>query len=344
MNLVSLRLILILGICFFSLPARSAEIKNTAVRSDKDKVTVTYDLETAATEADVSVLFSIKGKPDRRPGLHVSGDIGRVKPGAGRTIVWNLAQDVAKEQRGEVTAELAALETSVTDPLTGMEFVLVKGGCLGMGDQFGDGEDDERPVHEVCVADYYLGKYEVTQAQWRRVTGVNPSHFSRCGPNCPVESISWNDIRDYIRDINAGAGRRYRLPTEAEWEYAARSGGKKEKWAGTNKEDELGEYAWFDANSDERTHAVGGKKPNGLGMYDMSGNVWEWVQDRYDGSYYRSAAKDDPKGPARGEDHVLRGGSWDYFPWYCRTTYRYWDDPGMWYFVGFRLAFSPESR
>ncbi len=203
-----------------------------------------------------------------------------------------------------------------------MEFLLVKGGCYQMGDGFGDGYADERPVHEVCVNDFYIGTYDVTQGQWKEIMGFNPSEFSICGDSCPVENISWNDTQQFIGKLNQRIGKNYRLPTEAEWEYAARSGGKKEKWAGTSSEPELGEYAWFDANSGEKTHHAGKKRPNGLGLYDMSGNVWEWCQDLYDENYYRNSPKNNPAGPESGTNHVLRGGSWFNGAGYTRAEKR----------------------
>jgi len=147
-----------------------------------------------------------------------------------------------------------------------------------MGDTFGDGKKDEKPSHKVCVNDFYLGIYEVTQGQWEKVMGNNPSSFKK-GNNYPVERVSWEDVQQFIHRLNSQTGRKYRLPTEAEWEYAARSGGKQEKYAGTNQEGELKEYAWFTANSDFQTHPVGQKRPNGLGIYDMIGNVSEWCAD-----------------------------------------------------------------
>ena len=211
-----------------------------------------------------------------------------------------------------------------------MEFILVKGGCFEMGDTFGDGGEDEKPVHEVCLKDFYLGKFEVTQGQWKKVMGSNPSRFKE-GDDQPVEMVSWNDAQEFIRRLNQTSGRNYRLPTEAEWEYAARSGGKREKWAGTSNEAELEGYAWVRSNSGRRTHPAGKKRPNGLGIYDMSGNVWEWVNDWYDKDYYRSSPRSDPTGPVSGQSKVLRGGSWHLPP---RLLSRY-------DYTGFRLAFSP---
>jgi len=193
------------------------------------------------------------------------------------------------------------------DPTTGLEMVFVKGGCYQMGDTFGDGYDNEKPVHEVCLDDFYMGKYEVTQGQWKQIMGNNPSYFKDCGDNCPVEGVSWNDIQEFIQKLNNKTGKNYKLPTEAEWEYAARSGGKNEKYSGGNDVDSV---AWYNKNSGNKTHPVGQKKPNGLGIYDMSGNVWEWVSDWYDGDYYKNSPKNNPTGPNSGTFRVLRGGSW----------------------------------
>ena len=224
--------------------------------------------------------------------------------------------------------------------------VFVKGGCFQMGDVFGDGYPGERPAHEVCVNDFYIGESEMTQKEWVAVMEANPS-VSNTGDDYPVDSVEWEDAQGFIEKLNKKTGKKYRLPTEAEWEYAARSGGKKEKFAGTSNESELGEYAWYDDNSEGVTHPVKQKKPNALGLYDMSGNVWEWVYDFYDGSYYDVSPKDNPKGPDTKYKtyHILRGGSW-----YCearnvRTTDRYWSDvdvEGADSLFGFRLVLSPE--
>jgi formylglycine-generating enzyme required for sulfatase activity len=209
-----------------------------------------------------------------------------------------------------------------------------------MGDTFGDGGAAEKPVHEVCVDDFYLGVYEVTQAQWEKVMGNNPSNF-RKGGNYPVEQVSWNDIQDFLGRLNRQSGRRYRLPTEAEWEYAARGGGKREKYAGTSRENELSDYAWYGANSGSSTHPVGQKKPNGLGLYDMSGNVWEWCADWYDGNYYQDSPKNNPTGPNSGQSRLLRGGSWVSNPGNTRTAKRSGYDPATRYDNdGFRLGLS----
>jgi formylglycine-generating enzyme required for sulfatase activity len=212
---------------------------------------------------------------------------------------------------------------SFRDAVTGMEFVAVKGGCFQMGDTIGDGQSVEKPVHEVCVSDFSIGKYEVTQGQWQKIMGSNPSSFYSCGDDCPVEKVSWDDVQEFIRKLNdrrgGTANRLYRLPTEAEWEYAARCGGKMEKYSGGN---DSGAVAWYSSNSDKKTHPVGRKQANGLGLYDMSGNVWEWVNDWYDSGYYGKSPRDNPQGPTTGSYRVNRGGSWNTFPVYVRASSR----------------------
>lgn len=212
------------------------------------------------------------------------------------------------------------------DPVTGMEFVFVKGGCFQMGDFTGEGNSDERPVHEVCVSDFSIARRIVTQDQWVKVMGSNPSR-NRKGGDYPVENVSWDDARRFIGRLNAKTGREYRLPTEAEFEYAARSGGKDERYAGTSSDEELSEYAWYYRNSRGSTHPVGRKKPNGLGLYDMTGIVWEWCSDIYGEKYYHRSPRLDPKGAEEGFYRALRGGCWDTDARNARTASRYWSPP-----------------
>ena len=167
----------------------------------------------------------------------------------------------------------------------------------------------------------------------------NPSNFSGCD-QCPVEEVSWNDIQEFLRRLNTRTGQNYRLPTEAEWEFAARGGNKSRgyKYAGSNN---IADVAWYLSNSGYKTRPVGQKSPNELGLYDMSGNVWEWCQDRYGG--YSSSAKTNPTGSSTGSFRVIRGGSWDSDPQDCRVANRYNFGPGIRYYglVGFRLARTP---
>ena len=243
-------------------------------------------------------------------------------------------------------AYLLAFPLSVlagTPPKVGVgeiPLVQVKGGCFLMGDIFDSGVADEKPAHEVCVGDFSLGRYPVTQKQWIGVMESKPPQY-REGDDLPVENVSWNDAQAFIRALNAKTGRKWRLPTEAEWEFAARSGGQKQKYPGTSSEAELEEYAWLESNSGLKTHPVGTRKPNGLGIYDMAGNVWQWVQDRYDRDYYRQSPRQNPKGDPFGANRILKGGSVYQQASYLRVSYRDYQDPDMRAnCVGFRLALS----
>lgn len=202
-----------------------------------------------------------------------------------------------------------------------------------MGDVFGDGNLSERPPHEVCLSDFQIDKYPVTQSDYAAVTGANPSTFKGC-KRCPVETVSWDEAVKYCAEVGK------RLPTEAEYEYAARSGGKKEKYPGVVENGNFGEYMWYFGNTEtSETGPVGGKKPNGLGLYDMSGNVWEWVADWFDKKYYEQSPKDNPKGPDSGTERAQRGGSWTNNPKQVRATVRSSDKPdGRLNNVGFRCA------
>ncbi|HOK06313.1 MAG TPA: formylglycine-generating enzyme family protein [Syntrophales bacterium] len=335
--------ILMFLIVFF-VPATifAAELKNERARQEGNRLVISYDLEGKEREADVNLTITVEGKTYKSSDLHVEGDVGKVRTGRGKRISWNILQDFPRGFRGAVDWELTTGGDAFTDVTTGMSFVFVKGGCYQMGDTFGGGDRDEKPVHEVCVDDFYIGKYEVTQGQWQRIMGSNPSHFSSCGDNCPVENVSWRDVQEFIRKLNNQSGKRYRLPTEAEWEYAARSGGKREKWSGTSDGSSLGDYAWYDANSGGQTHPVGQKRPNGLGLHDMSGNVWEWCQDWYGRNYYSSSGRDNPGGPSSGSNRVYRGGSWFNNAAAARAAYRYGYAPGIRDgHLGFRLALPP---
>jgi formylglycine-generating enzyme required for sulfatase activity len=218
------------------------------------------------------------------------------------------------------------------------ELVAVQGGTFWMGcssEQQGSCEDDdERPLHSVTVSSFRIGKYEVTQAQWKIIMGSNPSGFR--GDNLPVENVSWGEAQEFISRLNAATGKSYRLPTEAEWEYAARGGNLSHdyKYSGSNN---LYDVAWFNDNSGSQTHPVGMKKANELGIHDMSGNVWEWCLDWY-GSYSASAQQD-PMGAASGSYRVNRGGSWTYSAGRCRVAYRSSDSPNNRYRgLGFRVV------
>lgn len=229
-----------------------------------------------------------------------------------------------------------------TDPVTGMKFVWVPGGIfqMGGGPWAGETNDNEKPVHTVRVDGFWLGKYEVTQKQWQKVMGHNPS-FVKKGINYPVEQVSWNDVQDFIRKLNSLSGGKYefKLPTEAEWEYAARSGGKNELYAGGNNVDTV---AWYKNNSGNTPHPVGQNTPNGLSLYDMSGNVWEWCQDVYDEKAYSNLSSSNPLNTVGGSERAGRGGGWFYSAKSVRSTYRDGNNSaGRFYDIGFRLSRTP---
>ena len=229
-----------------------------------------------------------------------------------------------------------------TFTVNGVSFTMiaVKGGTFTMGatsEQGSDAYSDERPTHQVTLSDYYIGETEVMQELWKAVMGSNPSYFS--GTNLPVECVSWNDCQTFITKLNQLTGKNFRLPTEAEWEYAARGGQKSRgyKYAGSNA---LSDVAWYLDNSSLKTHPVKQKQANELGLYDMSGNVWEWCQDWY-GSY-SSNAQTSPTGPSSGAYRVFRGGSWFNSASYCRVAYRGYHSSGFRYYIlGFRVVLLP---
>jgi formylglycine-generating enzyme required for sulfatase activity len=217
------------------------------------------------------------------------------------------------------------------------EMVFVRGGSFKMGSNRGG--KDEQPVHEVFLNDFYIGKYEITQAQWYNILDKDPSqrYFAGCD-SCPVERVTWYHVQEFIDKLNQKTGLNYRLPTEAEWEYAAKGGHSSHgyNYSGSNSMDTV---AWNDGNSDNKAHPVGRKKPNELGIYDMSGNIYEWCSDWYSTDYYRISPKENPIGPAEGKERVIRGGSWFFDRSGLRVAEREGGNPDYRYgYVGFRLC------
>jgi formylglycine-generating enzyme required for sulfatase activity len=211
---------------------------------------------------------------------------------------------------------------SVTATIAGVrfEFIPVNPGEFLMGSENGD--SDERPVHQVRITrPFELGKYEVTQGQWRAVMGGNPSYFKSCGEDCPVEQVSWDDVENFLDKLNErNDGYQYRLPTEAEWEYACRAG-TKTRFCSGDKEDDLDAMGWCKENSGATTHAVGQKKANAWGLFDMHGNLGEWCEDYY--ANYPGGEVKDPTGPATSEAGlVFRGGNWLENHHTCRSAKR----------------------
>lgn len=228
------------------------------------------------------------------------------------------------------------------------KMVYVNGGTFSMGatkEQGIDSWDDEKPAHKVTVDGFYMAETEVTQGLWKAVMGAEPVRYGGwtenygAGNDYPAYRVSYNDVMIFIEKLNSMSKNKFRLPTEAEWEYAARGGDRSKgyRYSGSNNLDDV---AWYSVNSDDKTHPVKGKKPNELGLYDMSGNVWEWCSDFY--GPYSDYDQTNPKGPDVGTDHVGRGGSWYNNRRDCRVTYRHYGTPKDWAnILGFRLVLCP---
>jgi len=366
---------LLLLLIFFAGSAYAAEVKNVVAKQVGNRILFEYELIGDERESEVSVTITIKGQTYPSDKLHLEGDFGKVRTGNGKKIWWNVLQDFPRGYAGDLQWEVVAGGGKFTDSVTGMEFVFIKGGCFEMGDTFGDGDKVEKPVHEVCVDDFYLGKYEVTVGEFRKfVDATGYSTEAEKGDGCnkwtgkkwekdrsaswrspgfpindkhPVVCVSWNDAVAYARWMEGRGGKAYRLPTEAEWEYAARDGGKKIKYSWGNgkpsgniadesakrKFPQFNIWAGYD-DGYVYTAPVGSFRPNGLGLYDMTGNVWECCADWYDENYYEKSPKDNPRGPGNGQYRVFRGGSWGGFPREVGAAHRVWDVPAARYYCG----------
>ena len=282
--------------------------------------------------------------------LYIDGVANGTTPYAGNLTVGNhtlrmesegkkAEKTVSISQTGGETSFTLSFEPPIknfTETVNGVSFdmVAVKGGTFSMGSE--SGSDNEKPIHSVTLSEFSIGKTEVTQTLWQAVMGNNPSYFK--GDNLPVESVSWNDCQAFITKLNQLTGKNYRLPTESEWEYAARGGNQSKgyKYVGSDNIDEVAEY---EGNHNKTTKPVGGKKPNELGLYDMSGNVWEWCNDWY--GTFSSSAQTNPIGVPSGSLRVFRGGSLSNGAFYCRSAYRSTYYPSYsGYNLGLRLVFS----
>lgn len=277
---------------------------------------------------------------------------------------WEVAQELNTREgyqkylndypAGRHVTEAKAAKTALEGPVTTIPsdgLVFIKGGTYTMGctSEQQDCDTDEKPTHTVTVSDFYLGQFEVTQKLWQEVMGNNPSRFNTC-PECPVEQVSWDDVQDFLKKLNArNPGKNYRLPTEAEWEYAAREGGKAVLFGNGKNVIDPAEINFNASAASKKDYSVVGeyrkktvpvgslRSPNALGLHDMSGNVWEWCSD-WKGSYTAENQKD-PTGPGTGSSRVCRGGSWFNYPQYCRVADRYSYPPGNRNaHLGFRLA------
>ena len=262
----------------------------------------------------------------------------------GQIIMLQAKVDSLNKHCGAINKKLDSLENIISDfneksdsmnALIEPEMVYVEGGTFQMGS---NRYLNEQPVHAVTLNSFNIGKYEVTQAQWKAVMGYNPSFFCRCDcDNCPIENITFSDVKRFISELNRQTGKNYRLPTEAEWEYAAK-GGKQSKGYAYSGSNNLNQVGWFGVISENKTHAVGSRIANELGIHDMSGNVEEWCSDGY--GDYNSKSEMNPTGATSGWDKVIRGGSWQSSEILCRTAARNRGDAALskGSNIGFRLV------
>ena len=279
----------------------------------------------------------------RKSGYTTSRQTVTISEGQTASISGSLTSSASSSNSNTLSSSGSSLSgNALTIPVKNginIEMVKVEAGSFDMGatPEMQAPYEVEKPVHRVTLTNnYYIGKYEVTQALWQAVMGSNPSYFK--GDDLPVEQVSWNDCQDFISKLNAMTGKRFRLPSEAEWEYAARGGNKSRgyQYSGSNT---IGDVAWYDGNNSSMTHAVGTKQPNELGLYDMTGNVWEWCQDWYDS--YSSSPQTNPIGAVSGSYRVFRGGGINSSARFCHSSIRFDNSPAFRSFIlGLRLVLS----
>lgn len=345
------KFLLYLALSFCSLAA-AQNVSNVAFTRVDKEVTITYDL---SKDADIRVCVSIDG--GRYYGEYIenmAGDIGKgIKAGKNKKIIVYDLPDLrmlpyqpdstgfnASDSliRFSVEVDDGSVDIKVGD----MKFRMmpVPGGTFSMGcTRPGSAKHNyeaEFPVHKVTVDTFYMGKFEVTQRLWMTVMGNNPSRWTY-NDSLPVEQVSWNDVQMFIARLSQMTGYRFRLPTEAEWEFAARGGNNSKNYVFPGQDGDPGAVAWYGMNSGNTTHPVGRKKANELGLHDMAGNVWEWCSDWY--GAYSADAQENPRGPKHGESRILRGGSLNSPSWGCTVSDRSWYQPDYGYgFHGFRLV------
>lgn len=322
------------------------EITNVSFARDAQHLTINYTLDKPTA---IRVRVSTDGGQSySAPLQNLSGDVGRdIQPGERQIIAYDLI-----EIRGIDDASLRFIveidDGSVEIRHGGevLKMMPVEGGTFKMGcTRKGVAKhsyDAELPVHSVTVNSFYMASCEVTQRLWVAVMGENPSRW-QSSDQLPVEQVSWNDVQIFIARLSQLTGYRFRLPTEAEWEYAARGGNRTNDYVYPGTDGDLGSYAWYGSNSSNVTHPVGSKKPNELGLFDMGGNVSEWCADWM--AFYDAAPQQSPRGPKHGENRILRGGSINSPSWGCTVSDRSWYLPDHSFgCYGFRLVLDSVER
>ena len=335
-----------------SITLYAQQVSNVQTHFTGSNIEVFYTL-TTNKPVDIELQYSLDDGATYQTCHTVSGD-WQSQTSGNKNMTWECAEDgildanvvfkigikqteiqttqTETETKPVVPSEIKTKQTDSAE----IEMILVKGGIFRMGCEDNGCDPNEKPVHNISLNDFFIGKYEVTQAQWKAIMNNNPSTFR--GDDLPVDNVSWYDIQVFIRSLNAKTGKKYRLPTEAEWEYAAK-GGRQSKgytYSGSNSIDVV---SWYIVNSGGITHLVDDKQPNELGIYGMSGNVREWCYDWY--GRYNQANQANPVGSLSGSERVLRGGWFSANEQYCRNTARNFAAPQSKYSdLGFRLALS----
>lgn len=311
-------------------------VSNVDAYQEGKNIIITYETDKAGSVGDV-YCSTDGGRTWGAPLKQVTGDVNKQVPAGNHCIVWDVLAEREKLAGANICFKVEVNSGKFTVNGVSFEMVHVEGGTFSMGatsEQGNEAYSNEMPVHSVTLNSYYIGKTEVTQALWQAVMGSNPSNFK--GADLPVECVSWNDCQEFIQKLNRLTGRNFRLPTEAEWEFACR-GGNNSRGYQYSGSDYIDNVAWYCDNSGDETHPVATKSPNELGIHDMSGNVWEWCSDWYD--KYSSGAQTNPKGPYDGSYRVYRGGGWDYNARNCRSSNRCNFIPAYRYYrLGLRLA------
>ena len=326
--------------CFLAVGvAFSQKVSNVDAYQEGKNIVITYSLSEAGM---VSAVYCSTdgGRTWGAPLRHVSGDVNKSVSAGSHRVVWDVLSEREHLKGENICFKVEAGNQLFTVNGVSFEMIAVEGGTFTMGATAEQGRDFlklfklSKPTHQVTLSSYSIGKTEVTQELWEAVMGSNPSNFK--GSNLPVEPVSWEDCQTFIRKLNALTGKNFRLPTEAEWEFAARGGNKSRgfKYSGSKKIDNV---AWYKDNSSSTTHPVATKAPNELGIYDMTGNVWEWCNDWY-GDYTR-ASQTNPTGPNSGSYRVNRGGSCETNAEICSVSCRIYNTPtNRFNDVGLRLA------
>ena len=318
-DMIKLVFLLLLSV-FTAVCSFGQTVSNVDAYQEDKKIIITYDTDKEGCVGGV-YCSTDGGNTWSNPLRRVTGDVNKQVQAGSHRIVWDVLSEREKLAGANICFKVV---TNYSGRFTvngvSFEMVRVEGGTFRMGatsEQEDEADGDETPVHSVTLSSYYIGKTEVTQALWQAVMGSNPSGFE--GADLPVECVNWNDCQEFIQKLNSLTGRNFRLPTEAEWEFACRGGNNScgYKYSGSNDIDDV---AWYDGNSGGKTHPVATKAPNELGIYDMSGNVYEWCSDWY--GDYTANSQTNPTGPRSGEFRVDRGGCWCDYARNGRSSFR----------------------